>query len=528
MSSNSSDVLQQEWPQSSEFKKSIRMEFSIYISSMIFLLMIIAGSVIMDRYVDSVTQAAADKLLVQARSYSGPAGKLIISTTGPDALLLNNICKKLAADNSDIIWVAITGREDTLLAHTDISKVAKGGSLTPVIGGEYPSLLRNGEGFKLADETINISVPIAEGDVKIGHLHLSSSAAKISEARQDSIVAVATISVLALLLGLPLIMIGLHRKLKPISTITDHLKDIRFDNIQLDIPVTGRNELGYLAETLRVMGGKLNAAQKEMIEAERISREFEIAREIQSSMLPSAIPTNDHYSFTGFYRSAKEVGGDYYDFIKLSDTKVAFLVADVSGKSLPGMLVMLLTRDIVKKHCYRTHDPVSLICKVNQELLANIKKGMFVTMFYGVLDYSTGTFSFASAGHNPLIVMNDHQAPRLIKTKGFPLGMVPPDQFDRRIERGEIVLKPHDWLVQYTDGVNEAQNQDHREYGMDRLVTRLHNSVMFGPEQMIDAIVADLDQFVGEQPQFDDITLIAMKFGLKSVDSNSMKKEVCY
>ncbi len=528
MNRNANEVFQQEWPHPSEFKKSIRMEFSIYISSMILLLMIIAGSIITDRYIDVVTQAAADKLLVQARSYSGPAGKLIISTTGPDALLLNNICKKLAADNSDITWVSITGREDVLLAHTDIRKVATGGRLAPVVGGEYPSLLRDGEGFKVEAEAIRISVPITEGEVLVGHLHLVSSAAKIASARKDSILAVATVSILVLLFGLPLIMIGLHHKLRPISIITDHLKDIKFDNIKLDIPVSGRNELGYLSETLRVMGGKLNAVQKEMIESERISREFEIAREIQASILPSSIPTNDDYSFTGFYRSAKEVGGDYYDFIKLSDNKVAFLVADVSGKSLPGMLVMLLTRDIVKNHCYKTLDPVSLLCKVNSELLANMKKGMFVTMFYGVLDYSSGLFRFASAGHNPLIVMNDHEEPRLIKTKGFPLGMVPSDKFDNRIERGELKLKAKDWLIQFTDGINEAQGRDGEEFGMDRLVSQLQSTAALSPEQLIESVIANLDQFVGEQPQFDDITLIALKLSTTSVDKNVMQKEECY
>ena len=520
------DNLQHDWPQPTQFKKSIKVEFSVYVSGMVLLLMVIAGLVITDRYVEVVTKGEADKLLVQARSYSGPAGKPIISTTGPDALLLNNICRKLAADNPDIYWAAITSREDTILAHTDITKVAARQTMKPIIGGQYSDLLKGNEGFELAHDTISICVPIKERDLLVGRLFLASSAAKISDARNSSIMVVVSVSLAVFLLGLPLTMIGLHRKLKPIRSITDNLKNIKFDDIDIQTPVTRPNELGYLAATLRVMGEKLKAAQKDIIEKERISRELEIAREIQANILPRNFPSDKNYCFSGYYRSAFEVGGDYYDFIELPQNKLAFLVADVSGKSLPGMLVMLLTRDMVKRHAQKILEPHNLLKAVNEELLTNIKKGMFVTMFYGILDRSTGQFSFASAGHNPLIVLSRTGKPRLIKTKGYPLGMVDPEQFDTRIEKGVLNLKEGDWLIQYTDGVNEANNFSREEFGMDRLITQLSRNISSSPGELINSVIAEIDRFVGDHPQFDDITMIAMKFSALPVDNTSNKKEV--
>ena len=113
----------QQWPESRNFKKSIRLEFSLYITGMIIILMFITGYIITNQYVDTVSRNIVEKLLVQARSYSGPAGKHILSANGPDALLLNNICKKLADDNADVYWAGITGTENSFLAHTDIKQV---------------------------------------------------------------------------------------------------------------------------------------------------------------------------------------------------------------------------------------------------------------------------------------------------------------------------------------------------------------------------------------------------------------------
>ncbi|UCD93914.1 MAG: PP2C family protein-serine/threonine phosphatase [Candidatus Zixiibacteriota bacterium] len=507
------------WPQARQFRKSIRIEFSLYVSAVIIVLMLSTGYIIINQYIDTVTHSVSEKLLVQARSYSGPAGKLIISTNGPDALLLNNICKKLAAADPDLYWAGITDNNGIFLAHTDIRQVVSGASLASVLTQKEEHILRDGEAFALNADTILITVPIRENAVTVGQLTAASSDRQIRDARNKSIITVVSITVLMILLGIPATMVVLHRRLRPIAVMTDSLRKIKYDDISLEIPFQSKNEFGYLAETLRVMGRKISSAQKDIIEKERIARELEIAREIQANILPREYPRAPNFEFFGAYRSAREVGGDYYDFIEFDDEHLAFLVADVSGKSLPGMLVMLLTRDIVKRLSRTVRRPSDLLSDVNRELLKNIKKGMFVTMFFGLLNKKTGQFTFASAGHNPLIRINavDCQT-ETRKTRGYPLGMVPPEQFDGRIENGHIILRDNDMLVQFTDGINEATNSDKEEYGMERFVFTLESNGHLRPREITGQIMENHKLFVGKAPQIDDITLLVMKWKAETSD----------
>jgi serine phosphatase RsbU (regulator of sigma subunit)/uncharacterized protein (UPF0333 family) len=529
MISNNINDLPREWPQASQFKRSIRLEFSLYVSGIILVLMLVTGYVISNQYVKTVTKNVIDKLLVQARSYSRPAGKLIISTGEPDALLLNNICRKLTDDNSEVYWVGIANKQNVFIAHTDLRQVIASDQMKPIENCQTDTGLRYGETFCLSRDTIYITVPIEEDNILVGKLRVASSAEPVDAARRTSITTVASITILVLLVGLPITMIVLRRKLRPISMITDGLKKLDFENITLDIPIATKNEFGYLTETLQVMGAKLKVAQRDLVEKERIARELEIAHEIQANILPRKYPRTSNYEFAGAYRSAREVGGDYYDFIDIDKDHLGFLIADVSGKSLPGMLVMLLTRDIIVRLARSIKQPAELLTEVNRELLLSIKRNMFVTMFYGVLNKTTGCFIFASAGHNPLVRLNGQTGEsELIKTKGYPLGMIPPEPFDKRIETGRILLLKNDWLIQYTDGINEAQNSDGEEFGMDRFVQVLQSHRLLCPKELSLQTLGRLERFVDSAPQYDDITLVTMKWVGSRVDNilNEPMKEL--
>ncbi|MGD9140070.1 MAG: SpoIIE family protein phosphatase [bacterium] len=511
------------WPEPSEFKKSIRLEFTMYVSVIIVVLMAVTGYVISSQYVKTVTENVVEKLVVQARSYSNPAGKLIISEDGPDALLLNNICKKLADDNPDVHWAGITGDDGVFLAHTDIRQVMSGEKLKRFAASGFFDILRPDESFAIASDTIYISVGIRENEVNLGTLAVAASAEPILGAKRASILTVLYITAAMILLGIPATIVILRRKLSPIGVITDHLKGVDLENLSIDIPVRSENEFGFLAETLRVMGSKLNVAKRALVDKERMEREYEIAREIQANILPREYPSGAHFEIAGAYRSAKEVGGDYYDFVEFDENRLGILVADVSGKSLPGMLVMLMTRDIVKELTKSFMEPEKLLAEVNRRLLPNIKKGMFVTMFFGVLDRRDGRFRYASAGHNPLVVLSrDLDSAKLVKTKGYPLGMVPAAAYEKRVECREITLGEGDWLIQYTDGVNEAQDRAGNEFGMERFVSMVESHRDLEAAELVDRVLAQHAEFVGDAPQYDDITLLALKWTAQVAD---MKRE---
>jgi serine phosphatase RsbU (regulator of sigma subunit) len=508
-----------DWPEASKFKRSIRFEFTLYVSGIIVLLMLVTGYVISSQYVKTVTENVVDKLLVQARSYSSPAGKLIIASDGPDELLLGNICKKLAMDNPDVYWAGITGSDGVFLAHTDIRKVVGARHLERHQDSGFSGDLRPNESFALVSDTIFIAVEIEEDRVKLGTLAVAASAEPILAAGRSSMLTVASITAVMVLLGIPGTILVLRRKLRPIGVITDHLKSVDLDNLSIRIPVKSKDEFGYLAETLQVMGSKLNSAKRDLLEKERMEREYEIAREIQSNILPREYPSGDNFEIAGAYKSAREIGGDYYDFIEFDDRHLGILVADVSGKSLPGMLVMLMTRDIVKGLTRNCMEPARLLAEVNRRLLPNIKKGMFVTMFLGVLDRHEGLFRYASAGHNPLLVVRGAAgAAELTKTRGYPLGMVPHEMFEKRVECCEINLAEGDWVVQYTDGVNEAQDAGGNEFGVERFARAVEANRSLGASQLVERVMAEHSAFVQGAPQYDDITLLALKWTVKAAD----------
>jgi sigma-B regulation protein RsbU (phosphoserine phosphatase) len=184
------------------------------------------------------------------------------------------------------------------------------------------------------------------------------------------------------------------------------------------------------------------------------------------------------------------------------------------------MLVMLLTRDIIIRLARSIEKPADLLAEVNRELLLGMKRSMFVTMFYGVLDRVTGSFTFASAGHNPLIRVKGRTGePEMIKTKGYPLGMMAPGSFGERIETGQIMLSTDDWLIMYTDGINEARNDASEEFGMSRFLKTLEAHKFCSPKELTEKILGRLEQFTSSVPQFDDITLLSMKWTAKTVDT---------
>jgi len=523
--------LSEGWPASNDFRKSIQLEFSVFVTLMILLLMVISGYSITKKLVRITSEHIARELLVQARSASGTASNHILSGSHTDGLILNSLCNQLTADNPDIYWVGVSDPSDTYIAHTDIKQVVAKASSKLRCGDQFGELLKGEECLRRDDDTIFVSVPIVEDEVRLGCLSIASSAARISEARVNAIMTVASITMIFVLIGLPVTLVLLRRKLKPVKLITRSLKEIDFENLRIDIPFNSRNEFGYLAETLHVMGSKLNQAREESIEKQRMHHELEIAHEIQASILPKEYPKSSNFEFAGEYRSAKEVGGDYYDFFPIDKDRLAFVVADVSGKSLPGMLVMLLVRDIVKRLAViEIEQPAEVLTAVNSELFGSIREGMFVTMFLGILNKRTGHLAYASAGHSSIVHINGETGEsRLVKSKGFPLGLVETDMFVARIERPSLQLAPNDLVVLYTDGVNEAKNSEGIQFGMDRFLELLSTKSKSSAEDIVSYVSENLVRFVGDEPMYDDTTLVVLKWKCEenSDSSHYLQEEEC-
>ncbi len=253
---------------------------------------------------------------------------------------------------------------------------------------------------------------------------------------------------------------------------------------------------------------------KDFYAAEETARakDMEIAKTIQTSALPNALPANPHFQLYAAMQTAKEVGGDFYDHFPLDDTHYAFLVADVSGKGITAALYMMTAKTLIKDTLLALRDPAEALTKVNTELCGNNPANMFVTAWVGVLDVETGTVTFANAGHNPPVRLarkGKTTDPDFIASRSGPM-LAFMDGIAYRPR--EVSLTPGDTLFLYTDGVTEALDPKNELYGEDRLLVTLRAIESPEPESVCTIVRAAVTAFAAGAPQADDITVLAIKY----------------
>lgn len=250
-------------------------------------------------------------------------------------------------------------------------------------------------------------------------------------------------------------------------------------------------------------------------EKERVGAELNVATHIQKSMLPCIFPAFPDRKEIDVYATmdpAKEVGGDFYDFFMVDDTHLAIVMADVSGKGVPAALFMVIGKTLIKDNTVPGRDLGEVFTEVNNLLCESNSEGLFITAFEGVLDIVTGRFTFVNAGHElPFICKKDGKyEPYKVRRALVLAGME-----DLKYKAGEMYLEPGDRVFQYTDGVTEATDANNQLYGMDRLEKTLNANLDKQPHELLPAIKADIDEFVGEAPQFDDITMLCLEYRQK-------------
>jgi serine phosphatase RsbU (regulator of sigma subunit)/putative methionine-R-sulfoxide reductase with GAF domain len=248
--------------------------------------------------------------------------------------------------------------------------------------------------------------------------------------------------------------------------------------------------------------------QAEANERQRLERELEVARQIQASFLPERSPQIAGWEVAAFYRAARQVGGDFYDFFLLPDGAWGMVVADVADKGVPAALFMALTRTLIRVAAMSRTSPAETLTRVNELVIADSHADMFVTVFYLVLDPETGVLRYATGGHNPpLCIQAGDGAAEMLSGRGLAVGVldgVTYDEFSRDVEPGDVV-------VLYTDGVTEALDSHEEEFGVDRLVREAQGYREHTAADIVSHIVSAVDAFASGESQFDDLTLVVLK-----------------
>lgn len=252
----------------------------------------------------------------------------------------------------------------------------------------------------------------------------------------------------------------------------------------------------------------LKRAQAQIIEKERLEKELEIAGQIQQSILPESLPSIPGYGFGALMIPARAVGGDFYTFINLANDRIGIVVGDVSDKGVPAALFMALTYSLIRAEAVRTRSPVKALYKVNQHLLQMNSSTMFVTLVYGILDYKSGNFHFARAGHPPPYVLDgDGQIVDVPVSSGHALGLFP----ELSIDEQTIHIPPGGTLLLYSDGVSDTFDSQGNHFGIDSIYQTVFPYRMNLAQDICGQLWQDVQSYGKDLPQQDDFTAVIIK-----------------
>ena len=297
-----------------------------------------------------------------------------------------------------------------------------------------------------------------------------------------------------------------------INKVNNSLSKITEGNLNEVVNVRSNTEFSSLSDDINATVSTLK--QYIAAAAARIDQELAFAKNIQQSALPSVFPPypdRKDFSLYAAMDTAKEVGGDFYDFYLLDENDLAFLIADVSGKGIPGAMFMMTGKTVIRDYAERGDDPADVFINANNKLCDGNDAEMFITAWMGFLNTETGAVRFVNAGHNAPVLIRNGQASFITQKANLTLAAME----GIRYREQSLQLEPGDMLYLYTDGVTEAVDVNEELYGNDRLLSVL--SADFGTgdeacEKVCREVKRDLDAFVGEAEQFDDITMLCLYF----------------
>ncbi len=301
-----------------------------------------------------------------------------------------------------------------------------------------------------------------------------------------------------------------------IHKINDSLEKITGGNLNEKVEVHSNEEFTSLSDDINSTVDTLKQYIAEA--AARIDKELEFARNIQHSALPSVFPPYpEHKEFEIFAAmdTAKEVGGDFYDFYRLGKHQLAFLIADVSGKGIPAAMFMMTSKTLIKNLAESGLPLTEIFRQANEKLCEGNDTGMFVTAWLGILDWESGKVDFVNAGHNPPVLVQGGQASYLDMPSGLMLGGMEGVPY----KAGSFTLSPGDMVLLYTDGLPEALNVNTEMFGKERVLQVMQQRAEEPVERLLPLMKEALDDFVGEADQFDDITMLGMRYFGKKVSS---------
>lgn len=397
-----------------------------------------------------------------------------------------------------------------------------------------PTILRDSNGIRVSSTNMtknNVTTPvyIFEQDIsadiveffkvfedgykpKKGKVRLVLSSEKIQESADSVYLLTGMVLLGAVFVSLMIAFFLARGITKPILRLVQDMSIVSGGDLEHETKSSSSDEIGYLSATFNQLTRSLKTAHEAEIEKEKLEHDMSVGREIQQTLLPKSLYKIPGYDLDAFYLSAKEVGGDYFDLIPIDKSKLGVIVADVSGKGIQGAMIMTIMRTVMNIAAVGNLSCKNCLGRTNRFLSDRIKRGMFVTAFYVILDCRKHKLLFSSAGHNPMLIYR--AATKTIEQynpTGIALGFDKGPLFERTLKEAEEVLKPGDRFVLYTDGVVESMNEAHEEYTDARFEEFVMANAEEDSKTFIHKLVAELKKHQGKAPQHDDITIVTFR-----------------
>jgi len=488
-------------------KASIKWEIALFTTALSVVVIGVLSFFSLDAMKKSLTAE------VESRGKSAAAS---MARSAADFILVNYVLDtakimKDALSGKGVKYALVSDPSGTITASDDL-KLLKKRYVRPGTFGVTPGgsvIILDDEGNKVIDFTSSV---VAKGKLNLGTAHLGISYSIIQEPLEKAYINIGIVALAALLLGIiGSFMLGVAIT-KPVEALEKGTQIIGRGNMDHIIMIDSSNEIGRLADAFNKMTKDLKTSHLKELQQKTLQRELEIAREIQLSIIPKEIPVIKGYKIHAFYKAAEEVGGDYYDIIPISDDKTGIVVADVSGKGVPAALITAMMSSMMHAEAKDTEDPRLAMLSINSKIRDRIKRGMFVTAFYGILDIDRNNIVMVSAGHNETLMYSAAvQDVISYAPKGFPIAMGPTELMEGRMAKETIAMEPGDKIAVYTDGITEAMNKEGKEYGIDTLIKCLKVYGKNEGEVVIQSIMDDVKKFTAGFAQSDDIALVVIE-----------------
>lgn len=319
------------------------------------------------------------------------------------------------------------------------------------------------------------------------------------------------LAIFGIMLGMMFSFFMSGRVTKPVFKLVDSAKRIATGDFKTRVEIKSQDELGYLGSSFNKMAQDLEASLEAKLYKERVTRELELATQIQEQLIPKEIPKVDGLDIAASVDPAGEIGGDMYDFLPINDERLLMYLGDVTGHGVPAGIVSSIASALFLGFSSRV-DLKDIMAKVNKVLKVKTMTNMFMTLCLMEWNSRTKKFSYVSAGHEQLVHFRKSTGKATLeKSGGLALGMIP--DISRMLKSYEVDFEPGDFLISYSDGIPEAWKSEKELYGMDRLVAAVEKFGKMGytAEQLRKAVIDDVNKFCAGHEQMDDITIMVLK-----------------